>query len=590
MPTTVTYYVNTASTPGGDGTTNNTTGATRAFAAMTDAEAALQQNMVTNDVVVRINASGSAADTSGVTFSGWTGDATRYLEVVGDNTTGKWDTAKYRISVTGAAPTLLLISGAAYSRWNNIQFEIARTGTSTAQSDGVRISAVTGTNNVDIRFDSCILKGTSFDATITGNTHGFQCRLAGSGQRAIYTNCVAVVDNPNGGTDYGFIAFGSSSSARVDWSNCTSKSGAGDFQVSSGSASTVRAKNCLAAGGGFTGSALLTSLNNASANATATGTGAITNATFTFVDDANLDFHLASGDSSGAKTGGTNLTADSDFAFSTDIDGHTRPSGSTAWSIGADEYNSGGASGISGSFSGSIPLAGSLTGSIEVNGSLAQSIALALLGTASVEVTGLLAGFIPLAGTLTATTTEGGNITGTLTAQIPLSLAATASVELQGALNGVVPIVLTGVGSIENRAALAAQIPLAASGTASVEDRAVLTGIIPIAFVGTGFTTAQDEISGVLAGNIVINFSGEVVQYLAAQGSSMLFTRQRERARRFVEIETEQQERLTDNTTVTPKRAMPAKATMPVPPEFARESDDEMLALLYATYTTFFES
>lgn len=588
MATTVTFYVNTASTPGGDGTTNNTTGATRAFAELVDAEAALQRNLVTSDEVLIVECSGTAADPSAVTFSGWTGDATRYLEVRGNNTTGKWDSTKYRLS-TNNATNSLLVSGAYYARFRNLQIEVTRTS-GTTQFSLFRVSAIAGTNNVDLRVDSCILRVATF-GTATGNTFGFDNRLAGSGQKAYYTNNVAYgFDNTNGGNEYAFIAFGTSSSASIYWYNNTADASTGAFQVSSGSASTVTAINNIGLGGGFTGSALAASSYNASENSTATGTGAITNATFTFVDKANGDLHLASGDASGAKTGGTNLTADANYPFSTDIDGHTRPSGSTAWSIGSDEYNSGGASGIDGTFSGSIPLTGSLTGSVEVNGSLAQSIALALLGTASVEVTGLLAGFIPLAGTLTATTTEGGNITGTLTAQIPLALAATASVELQGALNGVVPIVLTGVGSIENRAALAAQIPLAGSGTASVEDRAVLDGIIPIAFVGSGFTTAQDEINGTLAGTITINFSGEVVQYLAAQGSSMLFQRQRERARRFVEIETEQQERLTDNITVVPKRGMPAKATMPVPPEFAQENDAEMIALLYATYTNFFES
>lgn len=590
MATTVTFYVNTASTPGGDGTTNNTTGTTRAFASLSDAEAALQRNLVTSDQVLVLNCSGTAADTTAVTWSGWTADATRYVEIVGNNTTGAWDTTKYRLVVTAAAPAPMLFSGLYYVRMRNMQVEMVRTGTSTAQAETVRVSALTGTNNADVRFDACFVKANTFDATITGNTHGFSTRLANSGQTTIYSNCVSYVVNTNGGTDYAFIAQATSgSAARHYWYNCTGYGQNGDFQVASGSANSVTAKNCAAANGGFTGSALLAANNNASTNASATGTGSLTSVTFTFVDAANLDFHLASGDASGAKTGGANLTADGSYPFSTDIDGHTRPSGSTAWSIGVDEYNSGGASGISGSFSGTIPLTASLASSIEVTGSLAKSIALALSGAASVEVRGVLSGLIPLTGTLVANTTAGGNITGQLTATIPLNLTAAASAEMQAVLSGVVPVVLTGTANLTNRADLAGQIPLSFAGAASAEDRAVLNGVIPVAFVGTGLTVQQTEINASLGATITINFSGEVVQYLSAQGSSWLFERQR--ARRFIEIDEEQQERLTENASVQPKqRRAPRTSTMPVPPEFAQENDEEMLALLYATYSTFFNS
>ena len=55
----------------------------------------------------------------------------------------------------------------------------------------------------------------------------------------------------------------------------------------------------------------------------------------TFVDEANDDFHLSQTDPY-ARNFGTNLSADSNLSFSTDIDGATRTS-VTAWDIGADE-------------------------------------------------------------------------------------------------------------------------------------------------------------------------------------------------------------------------------------------------------------
>ncbi|MCK5081829.1 MAG: hypothetical protein KAR31_02880, partial [Candidatus Omnitrophica bacterium] len=58
-----------------------------------------------------------------------------------------------------------------------------------------------------------------------------------------------------------------------------------------------------------------------------------------FVDETGTppDFHLASNDT-GAKNLGTDLSADSNLAFSDDIDGQVRPGGAS-WDIGGDEYS-----------------------------------------------------------------------------------------------------------------------------------------------------------------------------------------------------------------------------------------------------------
>ena len=82
----------------------------------------------------------------------------------------------------------------------------------------------------------------------------------------------------------------------------------------------------------------LINYNSVSSDGTADdfgGAGNRINQTFTFVDEANDDFHLA-GTDSGARNQGTDLSADADYPFSTDIDGYTRPYGGL-WDIGADE-------------------------------------------------------------------------------------------------------------------------------------------------------------------------------------------------------------------------------------------------------------
>jgi len=101
--------------------------------------------------------------------------------------------------------------------------------------------------------------------------------------------------------------------------------------------SVVVAKNNLVQNCGtscFAGSFNSASDYNASDDSSSTG-GAHdrTNQTFTFVDEANDDFHLAPNDT-GAKDYGTDLSSDPNLAFSDDIDGETR---SGTWDIGADE-------------------------------------------------------------------------------------------------------------------------------------------------------------------------------------------------------------------------------------------------------------
>lgn len=76
--------------------------------------------------------------------------------------------------------------------------------------------------------------------------------------------------------------------------------------------------------------------NCASSDGTATtwgGTGNRANQTFTFADEVNDDFHLSASDA-GARGYGTDLSGDSNYPISLDIDGETR---STPWDIGADQ-------------------------------------------------------------------------------------------------------------------------------------------------------------------------------------------------------------------------------------------------------------
>ena len=61
MATTITAYVNTASS-GGDGTTNNTSGATAAYASLNACLSARAKDLVTADEILLVKCTGSAAD------------------------------------------------------------------------------------------------------------------------------------------------------------------------------------------------------------------------------------------------------------------------------------------------------------------------------------------------------------------------------------------------------------------------------------------------------------------------------------------------------------------------------------------------
>lgn len=101
---------------------------------------------------------------------------------------------------------------------------------------------------------------------------------------------------------------------------------------------TMIAKNCLAddtAGGTCFSGTFSSSNNNASTDTTAPGTSSRTSQTFTFVNAAGDDYHLASGDA-GAKDFGADLSADASFAFDDDIDKNLFGT----WDIGFDEPTS----------------------------------------------------------------------------------------------------------------------------------------------------------------------------------------------------------------------------------------------------------
>ena len=323
----ITRYVNTASTAGGDGTTNATAGANRAYASLQEAIGALPGTL--SDAYT-FYCEGSAADTLQVSISQWdfVTSAANYVLVTttpANRHDGKWNTSKYRIEVTDADA---IYNGLpSHVRLDGLQAQV--TVSTSLGHDYVCFRLCTGANlsTVDHRISHCIgrvvVSGGATDPVYIFSTSE-PVTAASTGTVQIW-NCVAYG---------GFMGFYTDpsvwSAANVRTYNCTAYGNQFNF---GGAQICV---NCLGAsptvGNSFESVGSTGHSNNASTDATANGTNARDNQTFSFVNAAAGDFHLLVSDA-GAK--GFGLTDPASGLFSDDIDGQTRTG---AWDIGADQY------------------------------------------------------------------------------------------------------------------------------------------------------------------------------------------------------------------------------------------------------------
>lgn len=317
-----TRYVNTASSAGGDGTTNNTSGATRAFAGLSEAILTL---FPTEPTVLgspyRILCSGTTADTTSLTQTTWNHvetTATNYLLIQGNNRSAKWDTTKYRLEVTD--DSVIYNNHPAHLRLDALQGQV--TSTDGSDYNVFRVSTL----NVDGTSADCIVKNCIARGVVSAgdnNIAGFRnSPYSGGGGNMMLWNCIAF------GCETGF----QTDKTDVFTVNCTGHGNKFNFDAEQ------ICMNCLSAAdtgdiAGFLGVGTAGGLakNNASDDGSAEGTNSRVDQTFTFVNTAGLDFGLQSGDA-GAKNFG--FTDPLVGLFSDDIAGTTR--GAT-WSIGAHE-------------------------------------------------------------------------------------------------------------------------------------------------------------------------------------------------------------------------------------------------------------
>lgn len=258
----------------------------------------------------------SFSDTTQLVIDGWTTAADAYIRIYaasGERHAGKWDSTKYRLETTATNNILE----------NYVRFEGLQISLNSASTFRYALNLVGAANNGDgYLVDGCIVK------LIGTTTDQYGIRLFGGSVESIVRNCIVYDFNSTGSV--GISGVMASNTSRMDNNtaqNCT-------LGFTTGYLDTI-IRNCLASGctNGFTatGDWYTGSDYNASDLASdAPGANSRNSQTFTFVDAANDDFHLASSD-----TGALGFGIDLSGTFTTDIDGETRTG---TWDIGADEY------------------------------------------------------------------------------------------------------------------------------------------------------------------------------------------------------------------------------------------------------------
>ena len=306
------------------------------YTALATCLSAQAQNLVTADKYLTINCSGATDDTTGVSMSGYTTDASRYVSVTG-NSGGVWDNTKYKLKSTSY---VIQVQNTSTLYLNNLQ--IYEYMTTNQYGAGILRSGGSGVQTLYVI--NCIIRGGNDGSTHAYGLFGIQDNSYGT---EYVINTLIYGFNQSSQTDYGISnAFATLYAYNVTISSC-------DVGMN-GLGTLIKNMCCYNNGTDYTGSFSGSSTNNLSKDNTAPAYNTYYRSkTLSFISTTlgSENFGLSSTDSD-AIDKGANLSADANYAFSTDIIGTTRPQGS-AWDIGAFEYISSG--------SGSAPAAGVVT-------------------------------------------------------------------------------------------------------------------------------------------------------------------------------------------------------------------------------------
>lgn len=291
----------------------------------------ISTNLVLNNTVMNVAAyGGGGPDTTAVTVSGWTTNATHYIRIyspvwtnevgASERHNGVWDTTKYRLEV---ASEVLRVSDR-FVRIDGLQVRLT--------ADIVNVGGIVftgGTGVAEFEVSNSIVRGNGVG--VQDIRIGVNLYQMGSGVLKLWNN---VIYDWAGGTNFvsGIVPDDPNFTYYIS-NNTVVDCGAGIESLQG----TVVARNNLvynssdiSYSGLFSGSS-----NNLSGPILGGAPGASprNSVTVAFVNAAADDFHLASGDT-GAQNFGADLSSDLDLAFTGDIDLGLR---TAPWDIGADD-------------------------------------------------------------------------------------------------------------------------------------------------------------------------------------------------------------------------------------------------------------
>ncbi len=306
-------YVNTDSTAGGDGTTDATAGANRAYATLSEWNTQEATDLVTatNTHRVRCSAPSGSVDTSGFNISGWTTSSTYHITIEveeSDRHDGTGGTG-YRVIAAYAYQSLFRMSNA-----NITVIGVSVNNSGVAEAIGFQIDAD------NIKMINCL----SYDNT------GGQAFYYSGGTNGYGINCIAYE------SDKGFH---NTNPSNCYLYNCISMN-AGTYGFQIGGWRTMYCKNCYAGGAGtddyhIDANATLnftTSHDTDGTGDTTTAMAVGSGAYFTNVTPGSEDCKITS-ESSGLHDVATDLSSDGIYPFDYDFQGTSRPA--TDWDVGA---------------------------------------------------------------------------------------------------------------------------------------------------------------------------------------------------------------------------------------------------------------
>lgn len=337
-----TRYITTGCANNGDGTAASCAGAPAGAGAWnTCANAVTGATVLTATNLVTAGLGNLIIDCSGSTVDGactWTGITTDATHLIRQQTSGAnkpivapWiDSTKYHMSSAAASGTLQI--NILYFEFDGLQVENTATGSgayAAIQSNTAAALSWKGANSI-FKVAACntggggTCDGVFFFPNVANtkltlyNTLSFGAGSSNYYLRAGGSNngeVLIVYNNGAYGGAYGYRFDGNGASLTLRDKNNWSQSNATNGFFISGSFGTY------------------THNNNVTADASSPDVGG-RSLTISFTNQGTGDYTLASSDTS-AKDQGADLSADAFFAFSTDLQGHTR---SGTWDVGPLEY------------------------------------------------------------------------------------------------------------------------------------------------------------------------------------------------------------------------------------------------------------